>query len=285
VQPLDGRQPYQLGQQRAQRVLAVQVVGAERADHEQPLVGQPGQQEGQHVAARPVRPVQVLDRQQHGVLGGQLGDRRVQRVEQLQLAQVAVVRLLAGVLDAVRHQPGQRGVVVDQFGIALGELVQRLDERQVGQGRLGGIQTAAAQHDDVGGAGPLAQLVQQPRLADASVAGDEHGAGPSGTGLAQCRLQRRQLLAPGDQWDSRSEPRHIRHVGIAHRHHDRRRAGRRCGGQHSGRSRDRQGGRGTHAARAVRSDWLCDRPIARCPTAAASRSRSECARAADLARR
>ena len=60
LQPLDAREPHQLGEQRPQRMPTVQVVGAVgRHDHDR-LVDQPGQQVAEQVAAGPVGPVHVL---------------------------------------------------------------------------------------------------------------------------------------------------------------------------------------------------------------------------------
>ena len=64
LEPLHAGQPHQLGQQRPQRVAAVQVVGAVGGDHGDRLVGEPGQQVAQQVAAGPVGPVHVLQHEQ-----------------------------------------------------------------------------------------------------------------------------------------------------------------------------------------------------------------------------
>ncbi len=60
---VDLRVPQQFGQDRAQRMTPVQIVGAVGADHQQVLPPQPGEQEPQDVAAGRIGPVQVLDHQ------------------------------------------------------------------------------------------------------------------------------------------------------------------------------------------------------------------------------
>ena len=62
---------------------AVQVVRAVAGHDQQPLVAQPGQQEGHQIPGGRVGPVQVLDDQQHAPLFGQLAEQGEQGVEQL----------------------------------------------------------------------------------------------------------------------------------------------------------------------------------------------------------
>ncbi len=66
LQPLDGGQAHHLRQHRPQRVAAVEVVTAVGGEHDQPLRGQPGEQEDQQIAAGAIGPVQVLDDEQGG---------------------------------------------------------------------------------------------------------------------------------------------------------------------------------------------------------------------------
>ena len=58
---LDDRGALGLGQERAQRVAAVQLVGAIGGDEQHPLVPRVADEEGQEVARRAVRPVDVLE--------------------------------------------------------------------------------------------------------------------------------------------------------------------------------------------------------------------------------
>ncbi|GAA1217655.1 hypothetical protein GCM10009646_01010 [Streptomyces aureus] len=72
-QPVDGGQPDQLGEQRPQRVTAVQIVRAVRGEDREPvaraarrgpLQDTPAEQKAEQVARRLVRPVEVLDDQE-----------------------------------------------------------------------------------------------------------------------------------------------------------------------------------------------------------------------------
>ena len=60
--------PLELGEQRPQRVAAVQLVGAVGADDEHALAAEAARQEGEEGARRAVGPVEVLDHQHDGVL-------------------------------------------------------------------------------------------------------------------------------------------------------------------------------------------------------------------------
>ena len=77
-----------LGQQRAQRVAAVQLVGPVGADQEHALGHQAARQEGERRPRRAIGPVQVLDQQQHRAL---LAERVEQRQEALEQARLGAV--------------------------------------------------------------------------------------------------------------------------------------------------------------------------------------------------
>jgi hypothetical protein len=83
--PARARIALELGEQRAQRMAAVQLVGPVGADDEHPLAGQVARQERQRRARRAVGPVQVLDHQQHGALLRERGEQRQQALEDLRL--------------------------------------------------------------------------------------------------------------------------------------------------------------------------------------------------------
>ncbi len=102
LEPVDAADPRPLGDLAAQRVAAVEVLGAV-ADHDADRVRErPGEQEADHVARRLVGPVGVLDHQQQRGLGGGRREQRVHRLEQ-----VAAVDG-AGVLARLRTACGGR---------------------------------------------------------------------------------------------------------------------------------------------------------------------------------
>ena len=76
---------FELGQQRAERVAAVQLVGPVGADDEHALVREAVGEEGQRRARRAVGPVQVLDHEQHGPLAAEGVEQGQQAFEQPRL--------------------------------------------------------------------------------------------------------------------------------------------------------------------------------------------------------
>ena len=104
--PLHPGDPVQRGQQRAQRMSAVQFVGAERDHDEQPAEGPlVADQERQQIPARPVGPVRVLDHQDHRRMPGQVLKRAEHLLEQ---PRPGLGGIAAGVrLAELGQQPGQ----------------------------------------------------------------------------------------------------------------------------------------------------------------------------------
>ena len=97
-------QPLELGQQRAQRVAAVQLVGAVGEQQQQPLLAQAAGQEGDECPGRAVGPVQVLQDQHHGLRLAEQVEQLQQRLEQPQLPGRIAGARRAG---ARRRRPGR----------------------------------------------------------------------------------------------------------------------------------------------------------------------------------
>ena len=83
-----GPAPLQLGQDRAQRVAAVQLVGAERGDQDDPGPAQVAGQEGEQVQRGAVGPVHVLEGEQERPLGPEPLDQAEDQLEQAALGGV-----------------------------------------------------------------------------------------------------------------------------------------------------------------------------------------------------
>ena len=192
---LDSAQPRPLRDLRPQRVAPVQVVGA--VGHDQPHRPREGsgEQEAQHVARRLVGPVRVLDdHEQRAALGHRLeqvvdGGEDVAAVEGLVL--VAVV---GGAEPSARLEAGEGGVTL---GHARGHLrplredaPEDLGEGEVGQRPVGQVEAVAGQHQPALAERDVAQLGQQPGLADARVAGEEHGVRRGAARARECRAGR-----------------------------------------------------------------------------------------------
>jgi hypothetical protein len=250
VEALDHGKPDQLAEQRAQRVPAVQVVRPVGRDHGEPLRAQPGQQEGEQVAGGLVGPVQVLDHQQHRCAGlADVAEQPGDRVEELEPAGVVVAgrgadRLARTGDQPAERRPGAEGLGHRRVGVrAPGQLAERLGERQVGQADPADVDAVSDEDDRARGAGPGAQLREQPGLAHAGVAGEQDRRGPAGPGTLHRRGQPGQLLDATDERSLRPQPRHDRHRGTGHRQFRRhfgpprlvRRPGRRASGRWPGR--------------------------------------------------
>ena len=254
LQALDPAAAVQLGQERPQRVAAVQLVGAVGSDQQEAAVAQVADQEGEQVAGGPVGPVQVLDHQHGPALGAQA----LQHPEQ-QLEQPPLLRPGAGGCGqpvegrlAIGYAPPPGGRAPDrvgapwvgapggsrwaQLGQEAGQLGPGLAGDQPGQGGLvqvahqrpqgldqGGeghplaaqLDTATGQHGGAGGPGPGHQLADQPGLADPGLAADQHRRRGAGGGPVGRRGQPGQLLGPADEGRAGERRRHVDEYGAA----------------------------------------------------------------------
>ena len=187
-----------LGQQRAQRVAAVQLVGPVGADQEHALGHQAARQEGERRPRRAIGPVQVLDQEQHRALLAERVEQREQTLEQSRLGAVLGLR-------GDRREPGEerRDRRADRLGqgrvARAGERAQRGDERHVGQLALAEVHAVAGQHQRAAVGRLALELGEQARLADARLAGQEHDRGPLVGGLGERGLELRQLGGTADQ--------------------------------------------------------------------------------------
>ena len=171
LDPARALRPLELGQQRAQRMAAVQLVGAVGGDDEDRLVGQRGGQEAQERPRGRVGPVQVLDHEQDGRLAGQRVEQREQRLEHARLVVAAVARPAlaeAGQQRGELRAHGRRELLQHRVAVAR-ELAQGGDERRVGELALGELHAVAAQHAHAALAGAAGELADQAGLADAGL--------------------------------------------------------------------------------------------------------------------
>ena len=195
-----------LGQQRAQRMAAVHLVGAVGDDRQHALRRHRAGEEGEERPRRAVRPVDVLEQQQDGLLAAETVEEREQRLEQAALGGAGdLVRAAHAARDVdLRQQRGQldvRGVrqVVDRRVVIARERPQRGDERRVGQLALPQLDALAPEHARAGLAGAVAQLGHEPGLADAGLAGHERERRAAVGGLGERRFELRELGRPADQ--------------------------------------------------------------------------------------
>ena len=209
LHPADPADPVQLGQQRAQRVGTVQLVGPV-GDHDQQPVQRllVADQEGQQVPGGPVGPVRVLDDQQHRADLGQLFQQDEDLLEQPGPGLPGV--LGRGRLTELGQQPGQlpgraAGQQVGDTGRAQvpDQLAEHGGERGERQAVRAQLQAAAGQYPGAVAAGPGGELGQQPGFADASLPADQDGRRVTVARLGQRGGQRGQLGGPADQHGTR----------------------------------------------------------------------------------
>ena len=207
------RRALQDGQQRAQRVTAVQLVGAVAERDQHALVGEVAPQEREEVARRAVGPVDVLDDQDDRGVAAEAVDRRQQRLEEprLRLAVGFAALMIACGRAAVAArvvQAGQQrrqlvargGRKLQQRGVpGADQRPQGADQRRVGQLAVAKLDALAAEHARAIVARLARQLAQQPRLADARLAGHERQRRAARVGVAHGLHERRELVVAADQ--------------------------------------------------------------------------------------
>ena len=202
LQPLDGAQPFEFGEEGAQRVAAVQVVGAVGGDQQHPRAVQGAHQEGEQFPGGAVGPVQVLDGEHEGTFRAEPFEHPRGVLEQPGPAVLVVG--FAVRLAELGEQPGQVALAAGGRGLELGaqravQSAQRGGQRRVRQALGADLQTAAERGDRSPVAGPLQELLQQPGLADAGLAADQHGLRAAGARAAQRVGQFGDLAAAADE--------------------------------------------------------------------------------------
>ena len=210
LDPAGARVALELGQQRAQRVPAVQLVGAVGRDHEHALGPQAAAEEGEEGARRAVGPVDVLEHERERLLAAELVEQRQQRLEQARLAARRLVRaqLLGAAAGAapveLRQQRGElrahaRGQRVENGVTLTRERAQDAHDRCVGQLLLAELDALADRHPRAAVAGAARELGDHAGLADARLTRDEGQGRSAIRRVAQCGFELRELGHPPDQ--------------------------------------------------------------------------------------
>jgi hypothetical protein len=223
-----GRRPgaEQLPRHPRQPVVGAQLVAAVGGDDQDAPAGDGVGQEDDQVQGGGVGPVRVLEHQQQRppLLAEPVEDGQ-RLLEQAQLrVGGAGGRGRTRRRGQLRHQPRQltepAGDLAEHRRAV--QRPQRLHQRQVRQAAADQVDAAPAQDGRPTAQRPLGQLIDEPRLADPGVAGDQHGAAATGRRRGHRGLQPRQLAGAPDQAPRRhlgSHPATIRLVArcAAHR--------------------------------------------------------------------
>jgi hypothetical protein len=193
------RAALELGEHRAQRVAAVQLVGAVGGHDERALGAQAVREEGQERARRRVGPVEVLDGQQDGAVASEALEQRQERFEDARLGRrVAVVRghrrgrRELG-QEAREPGPGGRAELVEHGVAVAREGSQGGDDGGVRKLVLPQGDAIAGDDPRLGVERQALELLQQARLADARLTRDEGERRAPCRSVVHGRLQLREL--------------------------------------------------------------------------------------------
>ena len=124
--------------------------------------------------------MEVFDDEQHGLVGADGLGEGEHALEQRSL----VGGKGLGVGGLAQHplagkQPQESrvapGDVVEEIGQLAGDAAGDLGEGEVGKGAVGEVEAVTGDHEPAGLQRPVAQLGEEPGLADTRVAGEEHG--------------------------------------------------------------------------------------------------------------
>ena len=209
-EPLDATGPFELGQERQQRVAAMELVGAVREQEHHRDVAQVPDEEPEQVAGRAIGPVQVLDDEHDRRPSGQALEDPEEQLEQAALARAVAQgtgRAPAGSGDGpeVGDQPGQLGATLAQNDVELlrvgpaDEPAQGFGDRGVRHRTLAQVDAPAEQDDGALRLGDRGDLRDDPRLADAGLAGQERRAAATLVGRLQGRAQSADLAGSADR--------------------------------------------------------------------------------------
>jgi hypothetical protein len=198
----------EVGQDSKQRMSPVHLGVPVAAHHQQPGTLQLPTQEPQQGQRRRIRPVQVVQHQQQRPAGGGRPQEAGQAVEQPEAGRLRLGRRrgrqVRQALADGRHDLGDVGrtgthVLAQRRRVACLDIgAHDLDPGPEG-GRALSLPAAAPQHQDAAGAGLGGQLLGQPGLADAGLAGQQDHPAPAGQGGLQVDGERGQLGLAADE--------------------------------------------------------------------------------------
>ena len=158
----------QLGEQRPQRVAAVELIRAVGAHHQQALVTDRASEEADEGAGGAVRPVEVLDHEHRRPVLREAVEHGEQRLEDARLGGLTRAAILPKSREDRVKSGAERGRERVQGRVAVAdERAQRCEQRRVGELVLAQLHAVTGEHTRPGLARVPDQLVGKPRLADA----------------------------------------------------------------------------------------------------------------------
>src|SRR5690606_35701379 len=188
----------------AQRVAAVDVVGAVGGQHDEASGAQGAQQVGEQVPGGGVGPVQVLQGEDHGVLGGDAFEQPGGELEEARHAVFVAAGLAGGLGAEFGQQPGQFLLLALGGGREFAGQFAAQPAQGGGQGGEGQsvgayLDTAAECHDGAPAPGRGGELLDEAGLADACLAGDQQRLRFARGGTGERVVQRAQFASAADE--------------------------------------------------------------------------------------
>ena len=171
---LDRREAAELGHEREDGVATVDLVASICEDQQHPVVALVAGEVAHQVAGRSVGPVHVLDHQRGRSIGGQAADDAEDALEQ------ASLRRRLGRRRPVRGGPAAEeptgAEVIGAEGGLVHDVSHRVDERGERRSVVAELDAPADEDAAAVGLDPIAEVRDQPRLADAGLPADHHAA-------------------------------------------------------------------------------------------------------------
>ncbi len=197
--------------------MAAKVVGSNGHDDEGRGIVEPVREERKEIERRPVRPLEILNDEHQRRLGGEALEDPEDQLEQPALSgrveltgrrQVGAPRRQLGheARDLGSRRPEERRQ--PSLLRRSNELAQHLDERSVGQRTGPEIQARALEHARAARPGSRFELVEESRLADARLAGNDDDAPTARGGHVQGAIEPGQLARPADERVTAAGPLH-----------------------------------------------------------------------------
>ena len=223
VEPPRSLEAVELGQQRAQRMPAVQLIGPVGEQQQDPLLAKAPCEKFDEPARRAVRAVHVLQDQHHRLLVAEQVEQLQQRFEQSQLAR-AIPAMLGQrsriVVVQTREQRGQLNAAsaaepIERRVAFADQRAQRAQQgcvRKLGLTLLDGLPP----EDERAGACQLLELTYQPALADARVTSDQDQRWAPIRRLGERQLQLRELSRSPDEVGAREPHPHVPSIARMH---------------------------------------------------------------------
>jgi hypothetical protein len=199
--------PFELGEERQERVAPVELVRAVAHDEEDGAVADVPDEEAEEVASGPVGPVEVLHDEGDRRTLGEAAQHTEDELEQAPLGRADRERCARLDLEGpqVRDEPRQLGSGgADDRVEGLGrrgpdEAAERLDDRGVRNGAFAEVHRSAAEDEPASLADDPADVLDEAGLADAGLAGDEDRLAPALRGTGERHPQTVELGRAADE--------------------------------------------------------------------------------------